>query len=1774
MNKIYRLIWDRTAQAWVVASEITRSRGKRRAGAALALSLIAAPAVALDGNALPGGGVVGAGSATLATNGATLTVTQQSQNATINWQNFNIGANAAVNFVQPNSSAIALNRVVGSDGTQILGRMNANGQVWVLNPNGVLFGSGAQVNVGGLVASTLGMSDADFMAGKRTFSGNGGSVVNQGTINAGSVALLGGRVSNEGVIVARLGTAALGAGKQVTLDFAGDQLLGMQVDQGALQALAANKGLIQADGGTVLMSAKAKDALLDTVVNNTGIIQARTLENRAGRIVLLGDADGGTVHVGGTLDAGAPDGGNGGFIETSGAHVQVADSATVTTKAKSGKSGAYLIDPNDFTIAASGGDMTGAQIGNMLENNGGVTIATATMGTTGGNGDINVNDTVTWSRNTLTLSAERNININAQMNAGGTAGLALEYGQGAVAAGNTSTYNVRAPVNLASTGSFSTRQGSDGATVDYTIITALGGQGSATGTDLQGIQGNLAGRYVLGADIDAGTTAGWSGGAGFNPLGKSSPFTGVFDGLGHVINDLTINWSHSDYVGLFGHTKASALRNVGLVGARVTGNANVGGLVGYQESGSIANVYVDGSITGNTNVGGLVGSFGGSITDAYTTGSVTGAAVTAGGLVQKSLGIGGLVGIAQGSIANVYSTSSVTGDQQVGGLIGTSMGSLTNTYATGKVSGGTSVGGLVGRSYGSITASFWDQTTTGRSNGVGEVIMGNPSGAIGIASLADAFSENTYTAQGWNFGTTWFMADGATRPFLRSEWSTTITNDHQLQLMAMDLGAHYRLAANLDLAATLANPSSMWKAAADDSTRSGFSPIGTDLASFTGTFDGLGHTLSNLTIVSPLANVGLFGALGSSAVVRDVGLDGGSVTGTGEAYDVPYNTYIGSLAGTNAGSISGVHTNIAVTDGSDTQPSVIGGLVGWNLGGSIANAHATGAVSGATAGGLVGENDGGGSITDAYATGKVSSTGDAGGLVGWNGGNVDADSGSITNAYATGNVTSKSSSGWINVGGLVGYNWATGTITNAYATGNVQGSGDPVTTIGGLVGHNEGGSITNAYASGTATGLSSYAEVGGLVGWNDYDGHITNAYATGAVTGSKSNAYTGGLVGMNGGNVTNTYATGAITATGKNTGGLVGYNDGDITASFWDMTRTGKTTAIGSNDGGTVNATGLTTAQLQDTAGFMARAGSWDFTGAWAPSSLGYDPVLYALTPVVWVNNISSASTYGDTTATVGAVGPVHGGAGAYVFGHAGDSVTPAAGWTLGVNGALGAGSHNVAFDGVNGAATSSDGVNYRVLYYGTNEISVGQRALTIKASNQSKTYGDTLNLGTTAFTANGLVNGDSVDSADLASLGADASATVADGPYAITASGAQGLGLANYAITYGNGKLTIAKANATVTANSGNGTYNGQQQHITGFTATGLVNGETASVLTGLTESGGVGTNAGSYAHTVSGSASNYNLIFIDGGLTIAKANATVTANSGNGTYNGQQQHITGFTATGLVNGETASVLTGLTESGGIGTNAGSYAHTISGNNGNYALTFVDGVLDIAKAALTISTGNVAKTYDGTTTALAAHGAAALVTGGTLYGGDSISGGRFAFTDKNAGTSKTVTVADVTVNDGNGGGNYDVTYTANTSSTIHKANATVTANSGSTTYNGQPQRVTGFTTAGLVNGETASVLTGLSETGGVGTDVGSYAHSFSGSDGNYNLAFVDGSLTISPSRNPADYVAANVSAQTFDGKPRQIQPTDDTGATALLLNRDQPECQMNLPANLMDACK
>jgi filamentous hemagglutinin family protein len=426
-----------------------RACGSRRGSAAapglLAIWLALAPG--MNAGALPTQGVVTQGSASIAVaeGGGQMRINQDSARGVIDWNRFGIAGGETVTFNQPDASAIMLNRVVGGEASSIAGALSANGKVFLVNPNGILFTNSASINVGGLVASTLSIGNDDFLAGRYRFGNAGpGTVVNQGNIaldpalnGAGYVALLSAAVvRNEGAITAPQGAVALAAGQSMTLDLAGDRLLNIQVSRDTANALVENRGLVEANGGLVLMTSQAAGSLLATAVNNSGTIRARTVSQQGnGTIRLEAGAAAGQVTVDGTLDAGADAGLGGGRIETSAARVGIGDAADITTFAASGlPSGEWTIRSASFTTGggatrADGADVSGDKFQQSLGQNN-IVIATEAGANAGAapGGDITLNAPLAnWRRSgdaaatKLELRAGRDVNIDAPISGGGGA---------------------------------------------------------------------------------------------------------------------------------------------------------------------------------------------------------------------------------------------------------------------------------------------------------------------------------------------------------------------------------------------------------------------------------------------------------------------------------------------------------------------------------------------------------------------------------------------------------------------------------------------------------------------------------------------------------------------------------------------------------------------------------------------------------------------------------------------------------------------------------------------------------------------------------------------------------------------------------------------------------------------------------------------------------------------------------------------------------------------------------------------------------------------------------------------------------------------------------------------------------------------------------------------------------------------------------------------------------------------------------------------------------
>ena len=578
-------------------------------------------------------------------------------------------------------------------------------------------------------------------------------------------------------------------------------------------------------------------------------------------------------------------------------------------------------------------------------------------------------------------------------------------------------------------------------------------------------------------------------------------FAGGLDGNGHKIIGLNISGS-SDNVGLFNAISFSEveIKNLELYNVNITGNSNVGALIGSVTVPGIkvTAVKISGSVKGTTNIGSLIGNDQGSnITMCIGSANVTSTGNDAGGLVgistntninmsyatgdvKGSVYVGGLVGYAQnGTVVtksfasgNVESTS--TSSSYVGGLLGRSNGAISNVYALGNITAKTNsyVGGLIGYNYGTVANAYSIGKITGVSvSGNTGPIMGysrtTPSGiywvvqtsgiyssniaATKISILADATKAATYTS--FDFTNTWDIIAGETTPYIKGMMLTDKNYVNSMVPYKWDGSGSeinpYLIKTPQDLDAIRLVPNAYFKLNND------IDLAGTNYASwvpidnFAGGLDGAGHKIMGLNI-SGMDNVGLFSIISYANVqLKNIELYNVNISGKNN---------VGALIGSTVPGSSSKISAIKVS-GTVTGTSGVGSLVG---------------------------NDQGSNINMCIGAAKITSTGNnTGGLVGVTLNTI------INMSYVTGDVT-----GNAYVGGLIGYAQGTSVISKSFTSSNVESINTSSSYTGGLVGRSNG-TINDCYMLGNVAAKSSY--VGGLVGYNY--GTITNSYNIGKITG-------------------------------------------------------------------------------------------------------------------------------------------------------------------------------------------------------------------------------------------------------------------------------------------------------------------------------------------------------------------------------------------------------------------------------------------------------------------------------------------------------------------------------------------------------------------------------------------------------------------------------------------------------------------------------------------------
>lgn len=1127
-----------------------------RSFSALLLASTAIVPLQAQAQSLPTGGSVAAGSAEIGgASGGALSIRQTSGSAVINWQSFNVDQGNRVDIVQPSTTAVLLNRVTGGTTTTIAGQLNANGRVFIVNPNGILITATGGVKAAGFVGSTLDINDKAFMAGRYDFDGSGDSVVNAGHIEiarGGYAALLGGRVSNSGLILAPLGKVAMGTGSRATLDFSSDGFLKVAIgaDQSADLAMS---GRIAADGGSVILSAAQARAAVRSTVNLSGVIEARGIETSGGSVTLTG---GNIALTGAIIDVSGKNGGGSvkvggdrqGLGSTARADMLRVDTATsiLADATEAGAGGDVVLwsdRATDFAgtisargIGAKGGeaevsskgqlgyagttDLTGSRFGTLLLDPYDLTISNAASSGMAGFA-ANANNSVL---NAAVLTA-----------ALATANVTVQTGSGGTQAGNIT---VAAPLTWSSNATL-TLDAANNISLNSAITGRSGGLTLSAGGTISQTGAIAIGRFELSSgffstvaatlpDFEAGSFA-INGGSYLRAIGGSGSRASP--------------WLLTDIYGVQGMTSrrfsSYALANV--IDASDTVNWNAG--AGFRPIGGESGTLLEGFFGGTLDGRGFAienlyirqpsyydsGFFSRLQNATIRNLRLTGATIEFGG---TSFGrVAGLAPFIDDSIVdNVHIDGRFTASGQSGiaaGIAHTATNStFTNVSVQGSISATDVAAGMV---------YILDGTSSIRNAYVTASVTAN-NGAVGIAyvnyadtSIDSAWVSGLLTSQRLKGAIVIGAADGTIGSDVYWDIDTTTAAD------AVFFGVNGAVGLTSAQARTQAAYAGLdftntWFQTIDmrPILRSEAAAVGTDGYIPVSSLNQLQLMSANLGANYRLAN-DIDAAAANGVLTSGIWGSGGFVPiGLGSSFN-------GNLDGANH-AIRNLTINRATTElvGLISQHTNSGPV-------SIRNLR----------------------LIDAAVTG-AGGTGAVVGLTRWN----------LANVWATGTVIGGESTGGI-AGNVYG-----GTVTNVHFDGAVHGG----IFVGGLFG-TLGANSSVLSTSGSVTGNGA---IGGLIGQLTNDATLTTSFSTSSVAATGNDA--GGIVGsLTGGTITNVWASGAVTAV-QHAGGLVGTqaSDSALRLSYWDMASTGRSAAVGAGSGNRVLVTGLTTAQARNPASYTS----------------------------------------------------------------------------------------------------------------------------------------------------------------------------------------------------------------------------------------------------------------------------------------------------------------------------------------------------------------------------------------------------------------------------------------------------------------------------------------------------------------------------------------------------------------------------------------------------------
>ncbi|MGU1184704.1 MBG domain-containing protein [Pseudomonas aeruginosa] len=1654
--------------------------------------------------------------------GKTTLIDQSTQRAIINWKGFDVSADEAVRFNQPGVTSSTLNRVTAGQESVIAGRISAPGQVIIYNSNGVVFSGSAKVDVGSLITTTANISDEHFRQGKLIFDQPGNPdarIVNDGSISVaekGLAAFVAPSVANNGVINARLGTVAMAAGNAATIDLYGDGLVSIAVTDPVTrkpqdaQALVSNGGAIQADGGSVLITAEQASRVVDNAVNLSGVILARGTEVREGSVALVSKS--GDIQVAGKIDVSGPK--SGGDVLVSGQQVALASTASID--ARGAAQGGSVRIGGDFQ---GRGELPRAKNATLAK---GASIDVSATGK--GNGGL----AVVWSDGNTRMDGRILARGGAQ---GGNGGLVETSGKVNLSIADSAYVSVAAPYGnggtwlldpttlriVASGGTSGSVGGANGASGDATVNASVvtgalaGGKVTLSASDRLSVEAPLITSNLGGAsrgleliatgpagavDISApilfrnGSLAIRAGG-NINFLSGGTPQTsGIVDlGSGTL-------WMQTSTAGKISQQAGTALIAANLAGRagsidlaswdNYAGNLALqtfNGTLKYRQSnatgvttsGTVFDPFINQSMTGTAQ--NIVSSVGTRILEANSVGTTGNYTLTADGnsefdrLVFTAL-----------PYRRVSGSASFPTNDSSDYLVTNLRYQVNGSNVTATPNGGAPSGFTVAAGNGSVTTWTGNWGTSWGVKGFG--------GVIGVTDelqydVGTGLTEELIFGLGGKTSRVdtrldLFMREGAFNSFAERAQvemfkTTTTAGDILSRQQTATLTANDATRVYGDVNPTLT------------ATMSGINAIDAYVNS---QFNDLYQATASTT-ATQASNVGQYAITGNANGSEYFSQRYQLVRQDGRLTVTPAQLIVSADAKTKVyGDADPTLTyQVSGLKNSDTAAGVLSGNLGRVAGENVGN-------YGILQGGL-GLNTANYTLSyvgndlritpaqlnviadaktkvygdlDPALTYQVSGLkrGDTAGAV-LNGGSLSRVAGENVGVYG------------INQGGLglvssnytLNYQGNNLTITKALlnviadAKTKVYGDADPSLTyqVSGLKNGDTAGAVLNGGSLSRVAG-----ENVGVYG--------INQGGLGLVSANYDLSYQGN-------NLTITKALLNVIADAK----TKVYGDADPALTYQvSGLKNGDTAGAVLNGGGLVRVSGENVGNYAIQQGGLGLvSGNYD---------LAYQGNNLTITKAL-LNVIADAKTkvYGDADPSL-----------TYQVSGLKNGDTAGSILTGGLNRAAG---ENVGVYGINQGDLALNSGNYDLNYQGNN-LTITKALLNVIADAKTKVYGDADPALT--YQVSGLKNGDTAGAVlNGGSLSRVAGENV--GVYGIN-QGGLGLLSANYDLSYQGNNLTITKALLNVIADAKTKVYGDADPSLT-YQVSGLKNGDTAgAVLNGGSLSRVAGENVGVYGINqgdLALNSGNYDLSYQGNNLTITKALLNVIADAKTKVYGDADPSLT-YQVSGLKNGDTAgSILTGGLNRP-AGENVGVYGINqgdLALNSGNYDLSYQGNNLTITKALLNVIADAKTKVYGDADPSLT-YQVSGLKNGDTA--GSILTGGLNRPAGENVGVYG-INQGDLALNSGN----YDLSYQGN-NLTITKALLNVIADAKTKVYGDADPSLT-YQVSGLKNGDTAgAVLNGGGLVRVSGENVGNYAIQQGGLglvSGNYDLAYQGNNLTI-----------------------------------------------------------